>query len=493
MVSPMQTPRVRVRHSYAGPIVLIGIGIVFLMGTMGLLDWASFGHWYAHYWPVLLILWGVIKLVEYQQAQHEGVRYPGIGVGGVFLVIMLIGLGIAATQASRVDWDAFGDHVRWSDGDFFQNMLGPSYTFNDEIAQAFPATASLHVTSDRGNVIVQDSDDNQIKVVISKRLHARNQEDADKYNTSTKPKINVSGNVVTLDANTQGAGDHGVGTDMTISVPRKASVVISSRHGDVSVLGRDGDADITNTHGNVSAEDIKGKLTLSLDQSSARISQIASDVSVRGHANDVSLDDIGGSVRLDGEFMESVKLSKIAKPVTFKSPRTDIEFSKLDGDLDLDSGDLQAANITGPLRLTTRSKDIRLNGMTGDVRLTNENGTVELHVNKMGSMQVDNRQGDIQIYLPDKAGFQVDARARNGEVQSDFADLKIVNGDDQATASGNVGGGGPHLVLNDEHGTIEIRKASSAANEPDISGTSIQKIPKAPRVPAARVPQPTEN
>ncbi|MFI5072719.1 MAG: DUF4097 family beta strand repeat-containing protein [Terriglobales bacterium] len=507
MASPVQTPRPRVRHSYAGPIVLIIIGIEFLMGTMGMLDMADFGHWFAHYWPVLLILWGVIKLVEYQQAQREGARYPGIGVGGVFLLIVLIGFGIAATQASRVDWDALGNHGDWPNDDFFQNMhiFGPTYTFTDEMTQSFPASANLHVTSSRGNVSVQDSGDNQIKISISKKLHAHNQNEADKYNLSTKPKLNVSGNLVTLDANTQGSGDRGVVTDMTISLPRKASVVISTRHGDVSVSGRDGDADITNSHGDVSATDIHGKVTLDIDQGSAQLSKITSDVSIRGHANDVSLDDIAGSVRLDGEFMESVKLSKIAKPVTFKSPRTDIEFSRLDGDLNLDSGDLQAANITGPLRLTTRSKDIRLDGMTGDVRLQNENGTVEIHVSKLGSMQVDDRQGDIQIYLPDKAGFQVDAIARNGEVQSDFSDLKIVNGDDQATASGNVGGGGPHLVLNDEHGAIQIHKASSATERPEqaerpeqperpaapeTSGRSARRLPKTSRT---QIPQPTDN
>ncbi len=510
MASPVQTPRPRVRHSYAGPIVLIIIGIVFLMGTMGMLDMADFGHWFAHYWPVLLILWGVIKLFEYQQAQREGVRYPGIGVGGVFLLIMLIGFGIAATQASRVDWDALGDHGDWPNGDFFQNMhiFGPSYTFNDEMAQSFPASANLHVTSSRGNVSVQDSDDNQIKIVISKKLHARNQPEADKYNLGTKPKINVSGNLVTLDANTQGAGDRGVITDMTISLPRKASVVISTRHGDVSVTGRDGDADITTTHGDVSGTDIHGKVTVDLDQGSAQLSKIGSDVSIRGHANDVSLDDVAGSVRLDGEFMESVKLSKIAKSVTFKSPLTDIEFSRLDGNLDLDRGDLQAGNITGPLRLSTRSKDIRLDGMAGDVRLQNENGTVEVHVNKVGSMQVDNRQGDIQIYLPDKAGFQVSATARGGEVRSDFSDLKIENGDDQASASGNVGGGGPHLVLNDEHGTIEIRKASSAPERPEkaerpeqperpeapeVSGHSSRRTPRTLRALPTPPPQPTDN
>jgi len=496
MASPVQAPRVRSRHSFAGPVVLIILGIVFLMGTMGMLDWATFGHWYAHYWPVLLIVWGVIKLLEYQQAQREGVRAASIGGGGVFLLIMLIGFGIAATQASRLDWESFGDHVGWSDDDFFQNirLFGPVYTFNDELTQPFPSGGSLRVTNDRGNVTVEDWDENQVKVVVAKRLHARDQQAADKYNLATKPKISVSGNVVNLDANTQGSGDHGVAEDLTISIPRRASIVISTRHGDVSVLGREGDADITSAHGSVSVSDVKGKVNLSLDQSSARISQIASDVSVHGHANDVSLDGIQGSVRLDGEFMESVKLSKIARSVTFKSPRTDIEFSKLDGNLDLDSGDLQASNLAGPLRLSTRSKDIRLNGMTGDVRLTNENGTVEVHVNKLGSMQVDNRQGDIQIYIPDKTGFQVDARARNGEVQSDFADLKVISGDDQAVATGTVGGGGPHLVLNNEHGTIEIRKASSAPEAPVISGEPAPKTPKSPHgPPPPKVPQPTMN
>ena len=91
MVSPVQVPRVRARHSFAGPVVLIVLGLVFLAGTMGMLDWETFGHWYAHYWPLLLILWGVIKLMEYQQAQHAGLRPAGIGAGGVFLLIVLIG------------------------------------------------------------------------------------------------------------------------------------------------------------------------------------------------------------------------------------------------------------------------------------------------------------------------------------------------------------------------------------------------------------------
>jgi DUF4097 and DUF4098 domain-containing protein YvlB len=491
MASPVQVPPSRYRRSFSGPIILISIGIVFLLGTMGVLNWNNLGRWFAHYWPLLLIIAGVIKLIEYQQAQRQGTRATGIGAGGICLIICIIVFGLIATQASRFNWGELRDQIDINDNSDFP-FFGSKYNFDDHLAQAFPAGASLHVTDTRGAVNISASEDDQIRVTVRKRISAESQADADKWNAGTKPQITVSGSVVTLNANNQGAGDHWVAEDLDVSLPRKAAVVVSTRYGDVGIIGREGNLDITNQHGDVTTTDINGKVSLNLDHSSARISQVASDVYIQGRANDVSIEDVKGAVHLDGEFMESVKLAKISQPVIFKSSRTDMDFSRLDGDLNLDSGDLQASDVVGPLRLTTRSKDIRLTGVSGDVRLQDENGSVELRMNKLGSMQVDNHRGDIQIYLPDKAGFQVDARARNGEVQTDFDQLKVDNSNDQAIATGTVGAGGPRLVVNNEHGTIEIRKASSLAEEPEVP--ALPKLPKAPRAPAApTTPQVTEN
>ena len=491
MVSPVQVPPPRYRRSFSGPIILIGLGTVFLLGTMGLLDWRNLGHWFAHYWPVLLIISGVLKLIEYQQAQRQGMRASGISTGGVFAIILIITFGLIATHASRFNWGELRDQIDINDdGDF--PFFGSKYSFDDQLSQAFPAGGSLRVIDTRGAVNIIASDDDQIRVVVHKRISAESQGEAAKWNAGTKPQLTVSGSVVTLNANNQGAGDHWVAEDLDVSLPRKAAIVASARYGDVSITGREGNLDITSQHGDVNATDISGKVSLNLDHSSARISQVASDVSIGGRANDVSIEEVKGAVHLDGEFMESVKLGKISGAVIFKSSRTDMDFSRLDGNLDLDSGDLQASGLIGPLRLTTRSKDIRLTGVSGDVRLQDENGSVELRMNKVGSVQVDNRKGDIQIYVPDKAGFQVDARARNGEVETDFEQLKINSSNDQAIASGTIGGGGPHLVVNNEHGTIEIRKASSAAEESEAP--TPPRAPKAPRAPAApKAPQVTEN
>jgi len=487
MASPAQVPPPRPRRSLAGPVVLIVLGIVFLLGTMGVLHWHMLGNWFARYWPVLIILWGVVKLLEYQQAQREGRRAPGIGAGGIFLLVVLIVFGLAATQASRFNWEAIGKEIDIDDEDF--SFFGHSYSFDDQLAQAFPVGATLRVTDIRGAVNVNVSDDNQIRVVVHKRIKAESQQDADKWNAGTKPQITVNDHTVLLNANNEGAGDHWVAIDMDISIPRKASVAISTRRGDVSVMGRDGDVDVSTQHGDVTASDINGKVSVNLTHGSARVSQVASDVSVEGRGGDITVGEVKGTLRLNGEF-DSLKLSKIANTVNFRSERTDMELSKLNGDLDMDSGDMRASDVIGPLRLSTRHKDIRLEGMAGDVRLKDENGSVEVRMSKLGSMQVENRRGDIQIYVPDKAGFQLEAKARGGEVESDFGELKINNANDQATATGTVGGGGPHLVINNEHGTIEIRKGSALAEAPPAPPAS----PKAPRAPAApKSPAVTEN
>jgi len=491
MSSPIPAPVISPprRRSLAGPVVLIVMGIVFLTATMGVLHGYQLWALYGKYWPALIILWGVIKLVEHQRARAEGARASGIGVGGVFLLLFLIITGSIATKTSNVNWHALHDQFGIDESDF-DSMFGDSFNYHDELSQAFPEGASLHVVSDHGAIKVVVSDDKQIKVLVDKTVHADDQAKADKINEQTKPLLTVAGQVVTVNANTRAAGEHGVAADLTISLPKKAAVVISSRHGDINVATRDGNAEVSSQRGDVNISDLNGNANLNLDHSSAKLSNISGDVSIDGRANDVTIADVKGSARLNGEFMESVHLSKIAKAVSFRSSRTEMEFAKLEGELDLDSGDLRASAVSGPSRLSTRSKDIRLDGVSGDLRLEDSNGSVEVVIHKLGNIQIDNRSGDIQLSLPMQAAFRVDAHARGGEIQSDFGELQVNNGDREATATGSVGNGQATLRLSNEHGTIELRKRTSEASLPPSP-------PKPPKGPAGdqspEPPEPSDN
>jgi hypothetical protein len=443
----------------------------------------------------------VIKLIEYQQAQRDGLPHRGIGAGGVFLVIFIVVLGLSATQFVN-HWGELRENLNIDDGDL-DNIFGETYNFDDHLEQDIPpAATSLRVNDDHGAVRVSVSNDSKITVVVRKRVGAESQSSADRYNKQTSPEITLAGNVIVLEAKTQGAGDHAVQSDLDISIPRKLALQVTSRRGDVSVTGRDGEVEINNQHGEVSVQDVNGNVKLTLEKSSAKVEQITGDVHIDGRLNEVSVSDIKGAAQFDGEFEETIKLARISKTVAFNSSRTDLEFSRIDGDLDLDSDDLHADQINGPVHLTTRDKQIRLEDVSGDLRVQDENGGVEVSMRSLGNVQIDSRNGDIHLSVPDKSGFHVDAHTRDGEIQSDFPELKIDNGDREAKASGSVGNGASHIVLNNEHDGIEIRRAAKNGGPVEgISGGVTGGIPgpTKPTKPAKSLPppkvkvEPTEN
>lgn len=495
MASPMMPPTPptppRLPHrSIAGPVVLILMGVLFLLGTMGIMEIHHLASLFARFWPALLILWGVLKLIEYEQAKRLGQPTRGIGVGGVFLMLFLIMCGLIATQVSRVDWKSLRDHIQLGDDEGLDEIFGGStFNYSGELSNDWPAGSnSLRVNDDRGTITVNVADGKKLKVAWRKKVHAENQQDADQYNGKTDPTITTAEKAILINANTQGAGDKGVTVDMDIYVPANTALVITSSRGDVTIAGMSSGVEINHHRGEVNINDHTGNISLNLDRSAARMAHVKGDVTIQGRANEVAVEDVDGEVHLTGEFYESVRLVRISKTVSFRSSRTDMEFSRLDGRLDLDSGDLRADSLTGPMRLTTRSKDIALEGLSGDLRLEDSNGTVEVGLRKPGNIQIDNRKGDVQVSIPPNTAIKVEARTREGEIQSDFDEIKVDNRDRESSASGSIGNNGPRLVMNCDKGTIEIRKGTVAVVAPAVPPTP-PAVPK-PGKPAKALPAP---
>lgn len=458
---PIPPPRTAPR-SLAGPVVLILLGVLFLLGTMGVVEIHGLLRLFARFWPGLLILWGILKLVEHEQAKRSGQAPRGIGVGGVFLMLFLIVAGLIATQAEHLNWKNIGEHIQIGDDRGLDEIFGGStFNYSDELTQEIPAGSALHVNDDRGTITINVADSKNsktMKVSVRKKVRAEKEQDADSYNSKTKPQIIAGDKVVTLNANTQGAGDKGVTTDLDIYLPANTALLITSNRGDVTVADMGGNIEVTHRRGEVNITNHSGTVLLNLDGSSAHLTHVKGDVTLQGKANEISVEDVDGAVHLSGEFQESVRLVRVSKAVSFHSSRTDMEFARLDGRLDLDSGDLRADSLLGPMRLTTRSKDIALEALSGDLRLENSNGTVEVALNKPGNIQIDNRKGDIQISIPPGTPLKVEARTHQGEIESEFPEIKIDNHEKESSASGSIGTNGPRLAMNCEKGTIEIRK-----------------------------------
>ena len=449
------------QRSFAGPIVLIALGVLFLLGNLNKISWPSMGSMFARWWPLLIILWGVVKLIEYGVAQREGRRAAGIGAGGVVLLVFLILTGLTASGvhrfANQVDLGDLRDFD--NDNDFFNGMFGEVYHFDQELHQALPAGASLKVASEHGTVTVNPWDQSDLKVMVTKRLRAHDQADADKQDNATKVQISVNGSEVLVNANTTGAGSRGVDSDLVIYLPRRAAVNVAANHGDITISGRDGEVQVSDSHGDTTISDVVGNVHVAM-HGSVHASKITGDVRVDGRPDEVNVDDVSGSLMIAGDVMDSMTLARIGKTVTYHSSRTELEMASLPGDLTLESDDLTGKQISGPLRLVTRSKDIHLDDVSGDANVENANGELEFHAGKpLGNLQLTNKNADINLFLPGGASFQVNATVRRGEISSDFGGISTSNSENEGRASGVFGSGGPKVEISNEHGDVQIRKA----------------------------------
>jgi DUF4097 and DUF4098 domain-containing protein YvlB len=477
-IAPPPPPPVCGQHrSIAGPLILIVIGLIFFLRNFGLRF--PFWHWFGHWWPVLLILWGVIALIEHSTAQRMGYRTRHLGVGGIFLLVLLVGLGVTAHYSSDVDWSGVRDQIQMDDD--LGGIFGTAFTFEDTLQQPFPAHGNLRIVCDRGTLNISPSDDNTVRVVVHKKLYAQNQKDADQYNGQTRPQITVTGNSVLVNANTDGAGEHGVESDLDIFVPADASLDVAGKRGDVTVTERKADVKIALQHGDIELSDIGGAAKVSLEKGSLRASKITGDLDVDGRLDNVTIDEVAGAVHLNGDFYDDIRLSKIAKTVTFKTSRSDMEIASVPGDIEIASDEVRGSDLSGPSRVVTNSKNIHLEDISGDLQVESNNGNVEVTTaGKPGKMNVSTQHGDVALTLtgklppdrvnvtsthgdvtltlPSNTGFQIIAGTRKGGITSDFDAVKVDETNGTSHASGTVGNGISKVQINTDTGDIKIGK-----------------------------------
>jgi DUF4097 and DUF4098 domain-containing protein YvlB len=456
MSAPTPVPYYRPRpRSIFGPLVLITIGIVFLLRTTGVISFGAFRSWMAHYWPLLLIFWGVAKLLEHLWAKQRGEPTPRMGAGGIVFLIFFIVIGMSFTGTRDWNWDGMrtdlGVDSDW--GNWFENR----YEFTDNFAQPLQSGSEIKILSAQGDINVTASEDDQIHAVVHKSLRSDSQEKANQLNETTRPKFTQQGSVWLLDL-TNGDFEN-ARFDLDLQVPRKVAVSMSTRRGSLSVSQRDSNVDHTTDRGNLTAETIKGSASLHVRRGSVTVKDVKGNVQVDGTVEDGTVSDVTGTLDFDAGFTGNVQLAHIGQRLHFKSIRTDLQLAKLDGEIDMGHGDLRASSVAGPVKLSTRSNEVHMEDVSGQVEIENRNGLVEVRPKApLGNIDINNEHGGIQLDLPEEASFRLDAQSRNGNIDvSDFS-VNVDNRSQDATARGSVGKGGPDIRLRSDRGTIQIRK-----------------------------------
>lgn len=458
MSAPTSVPAQPFRpRSFFGPVVLVGLGVIFLLCTTGAITWRSAMWWFVRYWPVVLILWGVVKLAEYLWARQKGYATPRLGGGAIVFMVFFILFGSTVSAVARwSEWPNVRAEIeRNSDFDF--DFFNSKYEFSEDFAQPVAEATEIKVMLRRGDISVVPSPDDQAHAVINKTLHADSQDSANHMNDAIHPRFQQQGSIWIMDL-TNGPYERGT-FDLELQLPRKTILSLSTGRGDLSVSDRDSSVNLSTDNGDVTATGVKGNAAVHIRSGSATVKDIGGNVQIEGVVNDGSISGVGGTLDFNAGYNGDIELSRIGKSLHFKSVRTDMQAGKVDGEITMGSGDLHAKSVSGPFRLQTRSNDIRLEEISGDVQVENRNGLVEVHTKApLGTIDITNFHGGIEVNVPADAGFQLDAQSVAGEIDSSEFSVTQDNRSHNATARGVVGKGGPEMRLRTDHGTIEIKK-----------------------------------
>ena len=442
------------RRSILGGLLLIVLGVLFLIDRF---DPAfRLGHLVRLYWPVLIILWGVAKLIDHFLLHRDSGSRPPLLSGGEAALLIL--LAFVLTGFAFRDWL----RDRYPDFDFEVPLAHYSYSQGQDIQRAVPAGAHIVLETGRGDIKVHTDEGSHLVVHAQKAVLGSSELGAQGLLKRAEVVIENSGNEYRVHPANEGPLSARLKVDLDVTVPKNVSVEVATGHGDIDLSGIAGNTVARSGAGDITLTGIGSDVTVSLQRGDAKISGISGNVKLMGRGNDIELTDISGDVMAEGAFIGTVHASNVAKTLHCVSPWADLTVAQLSGHLEADSGDVEISGASGPAKLITHNKDIRVADVFGRIDIVNTHGDVKISYAQPphADLSVANDAGDAEVTLPATSNFQVSAISKSGEVESQFGSqfLNTSNENDRGQITGRIGTTGPMINITTSYGTIHLNK-----------------------------------
>lgn len=441
--------------------MLILVGILFLL--IRHYPQLGIGHLVRLYWPVILIVWGIAKLIDNFSARQSGDESPPWLSGGEIALIILLFVAVTGMWGIGRIRDQLGDTDSFTWNDMWMKKGVP--VSEDVPPVPVKANSSISVNTPRGDVTVFADEDTDLRIVATKTVSSVS--DAESSKRASEIKINVTpvnGGFRVEPSGISGDRTH-TRVDLEVHLPKQVSVTAQTDSGDLTITGISGAVTAVSLSGDIAIHDVGSDVTAKMQNGDVRIAQVHGDVGLSGKGNGVELSDVTGNATIDGEFFGPIQISNIAQTTQFNSSRTDLTILKMHGRLDLDSDSLQISDVDGSIKLKTHDKSIEIENAAGRIDVNNAHADVSISLKKppTDDITVENDSGGIDLALPAKSSFEISAASRSGEIDTEFDDASLNRETSGETKKldGKVGSRGPKITLDTTYGTINVRKSES--------------------------------
>jgi hypothetical protein len=423
------------------------------------------------FWPVLIIIWGLLKLVDYYRLKDDPDHRPIFSGGEIVMLVFIIFLGSAITAAANISPD-FGRFFNFDSNFDFWDVTGSSYTYTEHHDLASEPGSTVKVFNLYGSVDVKPSDTDTIVLDVEKTVRAANKDEADRESQNFTFSITNEGGVYRIASNRDENVIDGSGvrignlrerykSNLTIRVPKKTSLDLSNKYGTVSVSGLEGNQSISNKYGPTSARDVSGPVSLNTGYGSVVIENVSDAVKVTNRYASTTVRNIGGNVDLDNQF-GSVDVQDVKGNASVQNRYSVVNAQRITGSLTVggrnDSVDVD--DVGGAVEVDTSYKNINVRNAKGTLKLSNRHGGIDVEFEQLPNHEIrlNGEYSDLTLELPSGSAFSLDGQTRYGDIYSEFDSIAVNSSGRDATARGQQGSGGPRIIVETQHGRIRIEK-----------------------------------
>jgi len=471
------------RHprSPAWGTMIVAVGGILL--SANLLDHNSLILILGKYWFWILLAFVAGRLLkQYTHRIEDGPRPNTFSPGAIVVMILIIGVGLAASFAAKNGQGKF--NLRLGDLSVGDYVFGNPITVQDESPQGFPLApnARLLINNANGDVEINSAMQSQATARLIRRIRASNEEEA--RIVAKNISLQIAPNSVGYQINVISAGvqqDFGVSIIVTLPQNLPAGVEINNALGVVKLTGLQGAqvirgcerAEITRNAGGVTVENPRGAVELSEIQGPVYLTNTRQAVNLRAINGPVTLDVKGGNVSLENssgplqlqatdaqiEITEvgddasatarvvnieqarnsRIKLHEIKGAVSIKAERSPVEAEEIAGEFKVDSYSdrVRVNRIDGVLWIKSKNgaveveevkgratieatRDVTVRNFRGPVSVVSREGAIDLETSEKlgGDLSVVSDRGRIRVSIPKDSGFRLDANAGSGRVKA---------------------------------------------------------------------------
>lgn len=455
----------------------------------------------AIWWPLLLVLWGVSKVVTRIRTGRAR-----LGFGEVLLLLLFILAGTVLTLGQRaLESQGMGPRVteirrllEQRSGSF------PLHAFVTEESVSLPAGGGTEIliSLPAGNIRVETASETDPQTVAAsaaaaagpappvgtaaegrlrlvRRVWAASAEEAaaqaDGVRLHTGP---LDPETQRLPVRVEGLGASEMALELLATLPAGARVSAVTEKGWVRVDGPFSRVEARSGDGPVEVRGTEGPVSLTARNGAAWVSGIEGALKIQSRRAAVEVDGVAGTATVDAEGApvwisgaeSSVTVRGRNAPVTVANSFGPIEIETrispitLDGisgsaTLRSDFGDVVATSIGGSLRIRTDSADLEVRRARAEVDIQAAGGLLILD-EVAGALTVSSGRGEVRASrLSGPADFTADAGAVT--VRGFGNSLSVAGGDAELDiATGTLGGG---VTLVTERGDVRLALPPAAA------------------------------